>query len=666
MVASPNPASLRGATAPTSIPRIEASQARVVQDRPADPDCSTIPGIPELWAETLGDPEICIAVLDGPVDRAHPSFRGAHLTQVETLVSGQADQGPACQHGTHIASVIFGQHSGPVKGLAPQCRGVLIPVFESMDTEAFRSCSQLDLARALTQAMQHGAQVINVSGGQFSPSGTAYPLLASVVHDCAQRGILIVAAAGNEGCECLHVPAALASVLAVGAMDRHGEPLAFSNWGGPYQTQGILAPGEQILGAQPRSGVLRRTGTSSATAVVSGVAALLLSWQRQRGHRPNPPLVRAALLQSARGCNDQPLKDCRRLLAGRMNVNGAVSFLTQGMLAMSDSAPTQTDVVRQNPNDGEKSSCALPALPVQPGIPESLRPSAVQPSACGCQGAAGAPQLVYALGQIGYDLISEARLDSLVQRMASLVSVTRAERALAFDPTVLLAYLDKHPWDAPAVEWTLSIDDTPHYAIRPQGAFAAEAYHELRRFLRDRITEMTERVSVAGVLAGKATLLNGQVVPVIVPELRGMYSWTTAALAEKVVGPPPRAEASREDRDNHDKKTVAVRNFLDRLYHELRNLGVLPQDRAVNYAATNAFEMGTIFETVLKQELELDRVQVGRSPLCRPGSDCWDIETYFFDPKQPVQTVRRVYRFTVDVSDIVPVTVGPVRSWSTR
>src|SRR5262249_9327722 len=97
----------RDAAALTTIPRIEVSQSQVVQYRPLDWDCSAIPGIQELWAETLGDPAICIAILDGPVDRTHPSFRGAHLSQVDALVPGQADNGPACQHGTHIASVIF-------------------------------------------------------------------------------------------------------------------------------------------------------------------------------------------------------------------------------------------------------------------------------------------------------------------------------------------------------------------------------------------------------------------------------------------------------------------------------------------------------------------------------------------------------------------------------
>ena len=70
----------------------------------------------------------------------------------------------------------------------------------------------------------------------------------------AERGVLIVAAGGNDGCECLHVPAALPNVIAVGAMDANGRPLEFSNWGELYRQQGVLAPGENILGAVPGGG----------------------------------------------------------------------------------------------------------------------------------------------------------------------------------------------------------------------------------------------------------------------------------------------------------------------------------------------------------------------------------------------------------------------------
>ena len=59
----------------------------------------------------------------------------------------------------------------------------------------------------------------------------------------------------------------------------------------------------------------------------------------------------------------------------------------------------------------------------------------------------------------------------------------------------------------------------------------------------------------------------------------------------------------------------------------------------------------------------LDRIKVERSPICRPDSDCWDVVVTFFNPARIMDQARKVYRFTVDVSDLVPVTVGEPRSW---
>jgi hypothetical protein len=617
-----------------------------------------------LWAQTLGDPRIRIAVLDGPVDTCHPSLQGAHVTEVESLHSDTTGARLDLAHGTHVASILFGRHDGPVRGIAPHCHGLLVPIFASEDGGQLRLCSQLDLARAILQATALGAHIINISGGEYVAGGAAHPLLVCAVWACAQSGALIVAAAGNDGCECVNVPAALESVLAVGAMNARGEPLGASNWGRPYQVQGILAPGEDVLGASPGGGTARRTGTSFATAIVSGVAALLLSLQRQRGQRPDPRRVRQALLRAAVEKERRSLTDCRRLLAGRLNIPGAISILTTGMHNMGEASEMPVSELPGDARAVETTESA--AAPPQAASAPSVRPSEAGSCGCACSAPATGRQLVFALGQIGYDLIGEARLDSLVQKMAGQAGGTTPERLLAFDPKKLLAYLETNPWDAAAVEWTLHVDGAPIYAIRPQGAFAADCYKELRDFLKQRVEEGAERVSIPGVIAGKATLLMGQVVPVIVPDLRGMYSWSTAALVEAVAGPAPPAETPEAHKQAHAQMKAGVENFLQRVYHELRNLGLLPRERALNFAATNAFEAAQVYHGAIREKLELDGINVVPSPISRPGSDCWDVEVYFFYPERQVQTVRKVYCFTVDVSDTVPVTVGTTRSWFTR
>ena len=81
-------------------------------------------------------------------------------------------------------------------------------------------------------------------------------------------------------------------------MNDNGKPFQFSNWGGIYERQGILAPGERILGAASGGGTSLRKGTSCAAPVVTGVAALLMSLQDLEGDPIDAGKVRDAILES--------------------------------------------------------------------------------------------------------------------------------------------------------------------------------------------------------------------------------------------------------------------------------------------------------------------------------------------------------------------------------
>jgi cyanobactin maturation PatA/PatG family protease len=259
---------------------------------------------------------------------------------------------------------------------------------------------------------------------------------------------------------------------------------------------------------------------------------------------------------------------------------------------------------------------------------------------------------------LGYDYITEARRDSILQHMGS--------GANPYDPSQVLAYLKANPWDAEAITWTLNLDATPIYAIQPGRSFASEAYQKLREFLDDQLNKGVERISVPGVITGKVRLFTGQVVPVVRPELRCMYNWTTSALVDAVAGPQPPKGAPDKEKEEYARKTQPVRNFLERIYFEFRTLGLTSEDRARNAAGTNAFTVNKIFESAVRDEMELDTIEVERSPICRPYSDCWDVKLTFFNPKKVLEQARKVYRLTFDVSDVCAVTVGPVRSWFVR
>ncbi len=304
---------------------------------------------------------------------------------------------------------------------------------------------------------------------------------------------------------------------------------------------------------------------------------------------------------------------------------------------------------------------------------QTFEGACLQTSACAsCR---GERQLVYALGQLGYDFGSEAGVDAYKHRMQHMPhprasaadSGARPWReANPLDESHLVTFLEtmtrqNEPWHVSGLHWTLNVGGMPIYAIKPEGPYAREAYERLRQFFSEQFEQKAERIAVPGVIVGQATLLNGQHVPIINPDLRGLFNWPTEGLIEAVLQAPVDTGAT----PNADDLRRSFREFLDRIYFELRNAGLTPQERALNYAGTNLFSYRQILGT-LHSRRALDTIRVERSSICRPGSDCWDITVAFFDPEQPSQTVRTIHRYTVDVSDVLPVTVGDIRSWSAR
>ncbi|MGW7647112.1 S8 family serine peptidase [Streptomyces bobili] len=300
---------------------------------------SILRGIPQP-EELLGDPNVCVAVLDGPVDLSHPCFAGADVTRINTLVRDPAGRGPMSLHGTHVASLLLGQRPSRVAGLAPRCRGLILPIFR--DGQEGR-VPQLDLARAVERAVEEGAHVINISGGERSADGQAESMLDRALQMCADRGVLVVAAVGNDGCDCLQAPAAAPSVLAVGATGTDSKPLESNNWGIAYRTNGVLAPGQDIEGAAPGGGQAALTGSSFATPVVAGLAALLVAEQLRQGLKADPIAAGKAILETALAppCSPPEAVECRRKLVGHINATRAYQLIRRHKVSESDLEASQ-------------------------------------------------------------------------------------------------------------------------------------------------------------------------------------------------------------------------------------------------------------------------------------------------------------------------------------
>ena len=153
-----------------------------------------------------------------------------------------------------------------------------------------------------------------------------------------------------------------------------------------------------------------------------------------------------------------------------------------------------------------------------------------------------------------------------------------------------------------------------------------------------------------------------------------MFAWNVNQLIEMVVfkvrakykGLKPE-EIKKKGLPLEEEAVTSVqnglRNFLDRIYFDLRNLGQTPAERALNFTATNAFQAAEIFADQASAGMQLDCITTEPSPFCRKDSICYDVKLKFFDPEND-RRARLVSRFTVDVSDVYPVLVGPFRTWS--
>jgi len=337
------------------------------------------------------------------------------------------------------------------------------------------------------------------------------------------------------------------------------------------------------------------------------------------------------------------------------------SIAAEGDLAADDQGQRFPGTANKRPDPA--GDVARLSAAARPSRVASLRPGrGVYLSECACQEGSGG--LVYALGELGYDFGTQARFDALGGELPA--------GKFAGNPRDLLEFLGGERGNlhfAAAILWTLNHDANPFYVVRPEGAFARETYARLLEFYAEQVAGKSERVSIPGTIDSEVTLLSGQVVPVLIPDLRAMYNWQTEALVKSVVG--KRAEPTGKGADSRkggqfDRKMEGMRGFLERIYFELRNTGQTPQERALNFAATNAFNVERIFESAARLDLQLDEIAVEPSPVCRMDSDCWDVRLVFFEPENAITHARTAYRFTIDVSDVVPVLVGPVRSWAVR
>ncbi len=246
------------------------------------------------WNLSIGNPNVLVAVLDNAIAIDHVdlaanvytnSAESGGLSLLDDDFNGFADDvngydvsdndnnprppgnGDGFAHGTHVAGIVGAvtNNGSGIASLGYSC--TILPVKIASNSNGSALNGSID---GIFYAMQSGADVINMSWGVQTDAAT----LRTVIAQAAADGIVLVAAAGNDGNQNLHYPAAYSEVISVGSTNQNDQLSAFSNFG---STIDLVAPGEGIYSTLPQGnntyGDL--SGTSMAAPLVAALASLV-------------------------------------------------------------------------------------------------------------------------------------------------------------------------------------------------------------------------------------------------------------------------------------------------------------------------------------------------------------------------------------------------------
>lgn len=253
-------------------------------------------GITKAWEISKGA-NVKVAVIDSGVDGQHPDLKGAMAGGTDASGAGNPDGqksiGSKPEHGTLVATMLAGRghqpadskatptpgakpSTGPdgIVGVAPEAQILAVSAWLGSPNPGGKT-DQEQIPAAVRWAVDNGARVINISLGSTSPEWPQSWDAAFLYAE--QKDVVIVAAAGNRvgGNVQVGAPATIPGVLTVAGLDREGAASIDSSSQGI--SIGVAAPAEDLIGGMPGGGYAEWAGTSGATPIVSGVAALIRS-----------------------------------------------------------------------------------------------------------------------------------------------------------------------------------------------------------------------------------------------------------------------------------------------------------------------------------------------------------------------------------------------------
>lgn len=221
-------------------------------------------GVPALKGCRLARP-VRVGLIDGPIDTQSPSIAGLQI--VTNSVLGPRERLGSTDHATGLAALIAGNETADLPaGLA---QGAQLFSVVAFSRSGGRDIAKLEnVAKGLDWLVSRGVEVVDLS-----LAGPANDTLAEVIRRAAERGVIMVAAAGNNGRSTVSYPASDANVFAITAVDIRKRKYNRANSGPEIS---FAAPGVDIL-LPKRRGVAFRSGTSFAAAIATGVIAQELS-----------------------------------------------------------------------------------------------------------------------------------------------------------------------------------------------------------------------------------------------------------------------------------------------------------------------------------------------------------------------------------------------------
>jgi subtilisin family serine protease len=276
-------------------------------------------GLTEAHRLATGN-RVLVAVIDSGVDASHPDLADAVVANLDA-----ANDNAPHAHGTGMAGAIAAHRS--MLGTAPRVGLLTVRAFSVRPNSA--DGTTFNIIKGLDWAVERGARVINMSF-----AGPSDPRLRDALARVAKRGVVLVAAAGNAGPQSPPLfPAADPNVIAVTATDVDDKLFSGANRGNHIA---VAAPGVDILAPSTGGTYQFTTGTSVASAQVSGVVALLL----ERNPSLTPADVRRILTRTAKAVG--PRGGERDYGSGLVDAYQAVSSARSSGATAAAAAKTKT------------------------------------------------------------------------------------------------------------------------------------------------------------------------------------------------------------------------------------------------------------------------------------------------------------------------------------